>query len=164
MSTQPKTTLICLPYAGGSEYAFRPMEERLGAFAQVKTVALPGRGSRFAEPPVYSLEALATYCWPQIKPWLDKPYALFGHSMGGLLAYLLCHKIKESGLRPPIHLFLSGREAPCVPETEPFDHLLSQEDFKAKLLSYGGIDEAVLENEEAFAFFKPAIRRVFRAW
>jgi hypothetical protein len=160
---QSKTTLICLPFAGGSKFAFHRLEAYLSAFCQVKTIELPGRGTRFAEPLLLSADLIVADAWKQIRPWItDAPYAFLGHSMGSWLTFLMAHEIRKAGLQPPSHLFLSGREAPSIPASEPPDYLLSAAAFKAKLKSYGGFDAQILENEEAYAFFEPIIRADFQ--
>ena len=158
-----KPTLVLLPHAGGGGHAFHPMEACLAPFFQIKTIELPGRGARFAEPLLYTAEELANDAWQQIKPLTLRPYAFLGHSMGSLLAYLLCHKIRQMGLRPPEHVFLSGKTGPSIPRKAPHDYLLPRPDFRAKLASYGGINQEILENEDAFDFFEPSIRADFQA-
>jgi len=37
-------------------------------------------------------------------------YAIYGHSMGSLLAYELYYKIIDKNIRKPKHMFFSGNE------------------------------------------------------
>lgn len=157
-----KTTLICFPFAGGSGYSFQPLMPYLESTLRIKVVDLPGRGRRYGEPLLYSAEAMAEDAWQQIQTWIKPPYALFGHSMGALLAYAICHRISGGSLPPPVHVFFTGRSAPSSPRKEKGQaHLFSKEALKAKLKSYGGIDDTILNNADAFDFFEPIIRADF---
>ncbi|MCB0565099.1 MAG: thioesterase [Phaeodactylibacter sp.] len=162
-TTHPKTILICLPYAGAGANCFTPLRSHLPEGLQMVEATLPGRGQRYAEPLLKNADDMAADIWKQVSPLLYRPYALLGHSMGGLLAYLLCHKISQAGLPPPVHLFLSGREAPSVPPKEPLEYLLPYQAFKEQLEGYGGIAPEIVQDEDTFAFFEPMIRADFEA-
>lgn len=163
VSSRPKTKLICLPFAGAGANCFAPLRSHLHGSFEMIEATLPGRGRRYAEPLLKSAEAMVADIWEQLHPILRPPYGLLGHSMGGLLAYLLCHKISQAGLPLPAHLFLSGREAPSVPPKEPLEHLLPRRVFRARLEEYGGIAPELLHDEDTFTFFEPMIRADFEA-
>ena len=160
-----KTTLICFPFAGGSSHAFQPLVPFLKDAVEVKAVNLPGRGIRFGESLLEDARAIADDAWQQVIGWLRPPYAILGHSMGSLLTYLICHKIRMSGLPFPVHVFLSGRPAPITSSTESTEkvYLLPKTAFKAKLQAYGGMHQDILNDEDVFSFFEPIIRADFRA-
>lgn len=155
--------LICLPYSGGSSIAFKPLLAHWPKSWKVSTLSFPGRGDRIKEPLVYTIEDLIDDCWQQIKGDLEEAYAFMGHSLGAILAYLLTHKVLEEGGNPPLHLFLSGARGPSVPPKLPYRYLMSKEDFKQTLKSYGGVPEEILKNEAAFDFFGSIIRADFQA-
>ncbi|MFK7983171.1 MAG: thioesterase II family protein [Saprospiraceae bacterium] len=155
--------LICLPYSGGSSFAYQPLAAYWSKSWKVTTLILPGRGQRIGEPLVVNMEDLVNDCWQQIKNHLEQPYAFFGHSLGSRLAYLLAHKAREEGCSLPVHLFLSGTKGPSVPPTTPYRYLFSKTAFKNKLEEYGGISEELLNNADAFDFFEPIIRADFQA-
>lgn len=163
MINKQNIQIICLPYAGGSFYCFQPFKDYWPADLTPITIAYPGRGERLLAPLAKDMESLVNDSWHQIKPILKPPYAILGHSLGSSLAYLLTHRIIEEGMTPPIHLFLSGTDSPSTPLKQPYRYLLSKADFKAKLKSYGGIADEVLNNEDAFNFFEPIIRADFQA-
>ncbi len=165
MLLKQELQLICLPYSGGSAYAFQPLHQYWPKFWKVTTLGFPGRGKRIMEPLVYTVDELVEDCWIQIKNAIlnNQPYALFGHSLGATLAYLLAHKALEEKSQPPVHLFLTGTEGPSFTDDQPLRYLLSKEDFKAKLKSYGGIPEEILKDEAAFEFFEQILRADFQA-
>ena len=122
--------LICLPFSGGSGFAFQPLIKHFPKSWQVFTMTYPGRGHRITEPLVYTMEQLLEDCWQQIKGKLRPPYVLFGHSLGSTLAFLLAHKIIREEQTAPIHLILSGTDGPRVPSKTPYRYLFSKKDFK----------------------------------
>ena len=159
----PPIRLICLPYAGGSTACFEPLRAHLPPFVELAELSLPGRGRRYHEPLLDTAQAMTDDLWRQLEPMTGGPYALLGHSMGSLLSWLLCHRIVSAGRRPPLHVFLSGREGPSVPHKEPYEHRLPYAAFKAKLEGYGGIAAEITQDEAVFSFFEPMIRADFRA-
>merc|ERR1712232_1535396 len=66
----------------------------------------------------------------------EKPFVLFGHSMGAWLAYELVHDLRRTGGPMPLKLYFSGMRAPhlCGPENDPDQimpslHALSSDEF-----------------------------------
>jgi surfactin synthase thioesterase subunit len=99
-----------------------------------------------------------------IRGEIDKaPYALFGHSMGGMVAYELCHKIKEHGLPLPLHVFFSGRYAPQVtaPNHKNYN-LMTDEEFKNEVMGLGGTPREFFEYPELLELFLPLLKNDFQ--
>lgn len=161
--------LIYLPYAGGGSHYYDNISSALKSIqtANLKInifeVVLPGRVFRYQEPLPKTMEGQVADVWTQIKHLTNQPYAIFGHSMGSLLAYLCTHKAISVGTKTPIALFLSGLKAPSYLSANQKKHLLSYQDFKAKLKSYGGINQEILDDDSIFSFFEPMIRADFEA-
>ncbi len=112
MKTQntQKITLYCLPYAGGHSLSYRDFQANVAENILIKPLELPGRGKRIKEPLLTNLETMVDDLFQQIQNELnDKPYAIYGHSMGTLLGYLLTKRILNAGKPAPLHLFVSGR-------------------------------------------------------
>jgi medium-chain acyl-[acyl-carrier-protein] hydrolase len=84
---QADLRLFCFPYAGGSSLTFRTWASSLPKNIEICPVELPGRGTQMKSPPFTRMEALVTAIAPILLPYLDKPFAFFGHSMGGLLSF-----------------------------------------------------------------------------
>jgi surfactin synthase thioesterase subunit len=154
---------ICVPYSGGSSFAYQRLVPYVPKNWKMTTLAFPGRGQRIREPLIYDLENLVQDSWQQLKDFSKEPYILFGHSLGATLAWLLVHKAMEEKSTLPVHLFLSGTDGPSNPPRLPYRYLLPKEDFKVKLKTYGGIPDEILNDEMAFAFFEPILRADFRA-
>src|SRR5438105_324520 len=106
--------LLCLPYAGGGAALFRTWADALPPTIEICPVQLPGRETRFREPAISRWDPLLGQLAEALAPYLDRPFAFFGHSMGALLAFELAHRLRTHyGLRPT-HLFASGCAAPHV--------------------------------------------------
>jgi surfactin synthase thioesterase subunit len=122
-----KTRLFCFHDAGGSASLYLGWEGYLGETVELVTVELPGRGA-YPEDRTYSqmaplLEDLKT----QIIPLLDKPYAFFGHSMGGMLAFELIHALQEVNQPMPVALCLSSTPGLETYTADQVNPLLSDE-------------------------------------
>ena len=95
-----------------------------------------------------------------------EPYAIYGHSMGSLLAYELAYRLcEDEGVdNRPLKLLVSGRIAPQVKTKNEKNYLLSTEEFKEKILSYGLVSsEEVFKDQKLLDFFIPIMRADFEA-
>jgi surfactin synthase thioesterase subunit len=106
--------VFLLPPAGGSASFYAGWAGRRGGLYPVP-VQYPGRENRFTEPPFTDAAALVCALVEALGPFLTRPFALFGHSMGGLLAFETARALRRRGLRAPAHLFVSGQGAPQLP-------------------------------------------------
>jgi len=95
---------------------------------------------------------------PAISPELDRPFALFGHSMGALIAYELTRALRSQGLPTPRLLVASGRSAPQLPRRRRPIHDLPEPEFREELRRLNGTPQAVLDHNELMSLFSPVIR------
>jgi medium-chain acyl-[acyl-carrier-protein] hydrolase len=157
---QANLRLFCLPYAGGSAAVFRTWPNSLPSNVEVCAVEYPGRGRQIKSAPLTRLESLVEAIAPVLLPYLDKPFAFFGYSMGGLVSFELTHLLRQYSLAP-FHLFISARRAPQLPLIKPFLHILSDPDLLNELRNLNGTPKAVLENPELMQMFLPVLRADF---
>ncbi|WP_163029419.1 thioesterase II family protein, partial [Pseudomonas viridiflava] len=108
MNSSTGMKLFCLPYSGASAMFYSPWRRTLPDWLNVRPLELPGRGMRMAEPLQTDIVQLADQLADEIAAELDTPYALFGHSLGGLLAFELAHALRVRGLPAPLALFTSA--------------------------------------------------------
>jgi medium-chain acyl-[acyl-carrier-protein] hydrolase len=113
------------------------------------------------EPPFTQLEPLIQELTRVLLPYLDKPFAFFGHSMGTLVSFELARILRKEYDLSPVHLFVSGRRAPQVPDPDPPIHTLPEREFLDELRRYNGTPESVLENPELMQLFLPTLRADF---
>ncbi|CBN59190.1 Type II thioesterase [Kamptonema sp. PCC 6506] len=155
---QANLRLFCLPYAGGGTSIFRLWPRELPSNVELCAIELPGRENRLREQPISNLEILTDKLVEVFLQHLDKPFAIFGHSMGALIAYDLARKLQQRNVNP-VYLFVSGRPAPNLPEIYSPIHLLPNAEFIEKLTKvYSAIPDVVLKDEELMELFLPVLR------
>lgn len=155
--------LLCFPYAGAGASIFRNWQDELPPSIELLPVQLPGRESRWAESPFLDLPLLARTLRVVLLPVLFEPYALFGHSMGGLIAFELAREFRRQKLPLPRHLFISGARAPHIPYRElPLHHLPDSLLWEAVVRDYGAARDATLLNAELAPVLLPILRADFR--
>lgn len=156
-----KMRLFCFPYAGGNAATFRSWPSVLPRFVQVSPVQPPGRGERLSEPPFKHLPDMIQVLGPTLLPFFDKPFAFFGHSMGALILLELTRWLRHTKNPMPIHLFVSGRRAPQVPDDEPPSHDLPEAEFIERLRELNGTPHEVLDHPELMQLMIPLLRADF---
>lgn len=132
---------------------------------------LPGHGKRIQEPLLTGIHAMTSDIFEQIRPKsfnraqdrLHTPYAIYGHSLGALLAYLLTLRIVQEEFPPPLHLFVSGHQGPSIPEQVRDLHLLPRNEFLRRIRKYGGISPELAEKKELMDLFIPIMKTDFEA-
>jgi medium-chain acyl-[acyl-carrier-protein] hydrolase len=158
---QRRARLILLPYAGGGANTYRLWPAMMPSDIDVRPVQLPGRERRFSEPPIASMDALLDALVSALRPLLDLPFALFGHSMGACIAHALTLRLNDLGLPQPFLLIASGHEAPQLPRRRPSLHTLAEPEFLAGLRRLNGTPPEVLENRELLDLVLPMLRADF---
>jgi len=152
--------LFCLPHGGGGASVYRTWRQLLAPAIDVVPAQLPGRETRSAEPPMTSADALVAAMIDPLLAGTPESFAIFGHSMGALLAYELAAAAVARG-RPPFRLFVSGHHPPHLPSPTRELHGLADDDFIAALISFGGIPEELVEDLDMVAYLLPIFRADF---
>lgn len=156
-----RVRLLCLPHAGGSASFYFPVSAALSPGIEVLAVQYPGRQDRRSEPSIATIAELADRVHAVVAGLDDKPLALFGHSMGAVLAFELARRLEADG-RPPAVLFASGRRGPATHRAE-FVHLRDDDGLVDELKKLSGTNTALLGDEEILRMILPAIRNDYRA-
>jgi medium-chain acyl-[acyl-carrier-protein] hydrolase len=163
---QPKPAtrlrLFCFPYAGGSAAIFRLWSELLPPQIEVWPVQLPGRERRLSEKPFEHLDALIAALIGALRPYLDEPYAFFGHSMGALISFELTRALRKTGSTTgPSRLCVAGYRAPQIPNTLPLVYNLPTQKLIEELQRLKGTPDEVLRNPELLELLLPLLRADF---
>jgi medium-chain acyl-[acyl-carrier-protein] hydrolase len=109
--------LFCFPYAGGSATVFHAFVRALPESVEAASLQLPGRAFRLREPAFTDFDALLNAVDTALTPMLNRPCALWGHSLGALVAFELARKLRDRQAAP-VHLFVSGAAAPETPRLQ----------------------------------------------
>jgi medium-chain acyl-[acyl-carrier-protein] hydrolase len=150
--------LICFPYAGRGASVYHHWPTALPATVEVRPVQLPGRESRFGEPAFTQFMPLVEALAGALRPFLDRPFAFFGHSMGAVVSFGVARELRRRGDAAPAGLLVSGRRAPQCPARARPVHRLSDEELVAKLVARGGLVPEIRHNRELLALMLPVLR------
>jgi surfactin synthase thioesterase subunit len=155
--------LYLFPFAGGASHAFRPLAGHLPEGIVARPHDYPGHGRRLRESLLTDLEALADDAFARIRDELRRPYALFGHSMGALVAWLVATRAAAAGFAPPRLLVTSGHRAPWAPNRRADFHGLPREAFFESILGLGGTPPEIAGHPELLDYIEPILRADFTA-
>lgn len=154
--------LFCLPHAGAGASAFRGW---LGTLPGVNVLPVqpPGREARLREAPFERMAPLVEELAEVIGAVArSQPYALYGHSLGALVAFETLREIRRRGDSQPVRLIVSGCVAPHLAfDDGPRVTGMSEQRLAEMLRQLGGTPAALLADPELLAMVLPAIRADF---
>lgn len=154
--------LLCLPYAGGSCYAYNRWAKYLDKKVKQLPMEIAGRGRRIREPYYSTVEEAVKDIEALIHPVIrNQPYILFGHSMGSILAYELCRLLHRMRAPLPVKLIVSGSDAPMIREPDKKYHLMEQQQLIEEMLELGGLSKEIASSTELMDLFLPILRADF---
>jgi pyochelin biosynthetic protein PchC len=139
---RPRLRLVCFPHAGAGPTAYRGWAGLLPSDVELLAVCYPGRQDRFGEPFAASVRDLVDGIAAALVPLPAAPLALFGHSMGALVAYEVAARLEITHRVPPAHLFVSGRGAPGRTRARNL-YLMDDEALTAEVRRLGDLDPEV---------------------
>src|SRR5690554_1288991 len=154
--------LYCIPHAGGSASVYYKWKRYLDSGIRLQPIELCGRGSRQKENFYSTIRSGVEDIYTQIRPELDQPFALFGHSMGSLFAYELCIMMKERDGIEPLHLFVSGRRAPHLIHSQEVVHTQTDEQIINEMMKFRGAPREFFNNSHFLDYFLPIIRADYK--
>jgi surfactin synthase thioesterase subunit len=154
--------LVCFPHAGGTAGAFHDLAGLLAPDVEVVAVQYPGRQDRFSEPCASSIEELADGTAAALAPLTDRPLALFGHSMGALVAFEVARRCARNCRLDLVRLFASGNCAPHAVRDEGL-HALDDAGLLDQVRSLDGTGSDIFHDDDLVELILPAIRADYRA-
>ncbi|WP_327243886.1 thioesterase II family protein [Streptomyces sp. NBC_01320] len=160
-TAEPALRLACFPHAGGTASMFRGWRRLLPPDVELLAARYPGRQDRIAEPVIESMDELAERITGALLGLLDRPLALFGHSMGSAVAYAVAAKLSaEHGVNPAL-LVVSGRPAPHRVEPTTVHHD-GDEAIIESLRRLGSTQLDVFDDPDLRELLMPALRADYR--
>ncbi len=153
--------LICFPYAGGNASTYTSWVNIIPDNVELVLVQPPGRATRIFEQAYTSMDSLIQSLIKVIPSKLDKPYILFGHSLGSRVAFELMNKLKQQEYPLPQHFIASGSRGPQCTSDKKELYKLPDEDFIFELQKLNGTPKALLENKDLMDLLLPLIRADF---
>lgn len=144
--------LVCLPGAGSAASMFHPWPALLPSEVEVCAVNVPGRGARLREAPITRMSLLADALAGALRREAPVPTVLFGHSLGGLIAYEVADRLRDSPETRLAALVVAAHKAPRLGNAGPGRHLLPDRDLLRMLGELGGTP--------ADALAEPTIRQM----
>ncbi|MFC6338648.1 alpha/beta fold hydrolase [Pseudomonas karstica] len=153
--------LFCLAHAGGGARFFASWARLLPPNIEVIALQLPGREERINEPLIDQMRPLVNGLTAVLPDWLDRPYALFGHSMGAAVAHEVCLALQRQSLRQPTCLIVSGREGPNRHHGGSL-HLAEDGRLLADIAGLGGSPSALQTCPELQSMALPILRNDYK--
>jgi len=158
-----KKKLFCFPYAGGSATVYNKFNKYLDENIELMPIEYAGRGKRINEEFYTDISCAIDDIYKQVSQRINEyEFAFFGHSMGSVIAYEVCKRIRENCGREPLHIFVSGRYPPHINKEGGILHILPDDKFKDEILKVGGTPREVFENKVFAKLFIPILRADYK--
>lgn len=152
--------LLCLPCAGGTAASFKPLFGALPASWRLSALEPPGHGFN-AGVPLESIDVMVDIYLEALAPELERRPFLVGHSLGGILAFLIQRRLEASGRTTAGIVIGAARHPPGV--VDEAWSTFSDADLIGRLDRIGGVPEVFRGRPADFAAYLPAVRADFRA-
>jgi medium-chain acyl-[acyl-carrier-protein] hydrolase len=153
--------LFCLPYAGAGASRYFRWQSYFPSNIEVCPILLPGREARLNDSPFSDIQTLVDALAQALRPVVDRPYAVFGHSMGALIGFELTRCLWRETQCAPVHLFVSGHRAPHLHDSSSPMHHLPDLEFCERVRRLDGASPALLDHPEYRELMLPALRADF---
>lgn len=157
--------LFVFPHAGAgaSSYHFLARACKHQGI-ELNLIQYPGREMRIREQPCGEMGSMVRSLEEDLRPlFSEKPFMFFGHSMGALVSFELARSLAANGGPVPMHLFLSGRQAPHLPALNlPVDSMSDDAFLDAVGRRYNALPVELLANPEIMALVLPSLRADFK--
>ncbi len=152
--------LFCFPHAGGGPGFFGAWRRSLHPWLDVRSIHLPGRESRAREGLLTDIENVVPPVVDAVAKAVDRPFLLFGHSLGSIVAFETARQLESRGVRP-MALVVSSRRAPDRQRRAARYETMTQAAFLGAVEGLNGTPVEVLEHEALVEMMLPILRADF---
>jgi acyl transferase domain-containing protein/acyl-CoA synthetase (AMP-forming)/AMP-acid ligase II/surfactin synthase thioesterase subunit/acyl carrier protein len=149
--------LFCFPYAGGGASVFAEWRAMMNTEVDIIPLELPGRENRISEPSMTQMPDIVDAIVEELKPYINKPFGFFGHSLGGLLCFEVARKLQSLGLPLPKPIVISGSVPSQYRKSEDL-HRLPDNELLEELSNRFGIVPRDGWNEDLQKALIPTLR------
>jgi len=157
----PALRLYLLHHAGGSHSVFRSWLPMFPQDWDIRLVVAPGRPKAASQAVVRDLRVLGTAMTEHLATLgPGEPYALFGHSMGGLVSFAASLGAADRGIAGPEWVGVSGHPGPfnSITRTRPPLHVLPAHELRSALGDLGGLPDRILRDDLLWQRVQPMVR------
>jgi len=154
----PLMRVICFPYAGGNASTYLSWAEKLPSNVELVAIQPPGRASRMLEPAYSDMATLIDDLIESVSAYLDRPYVIFGHSLGSRVAIELIYQCRLRGLPLPQHFIASGSRGPDLPVSNQILSAMGDDELIDELRKLKGAPDVLLANKDIMKLFLPTLR------
>jgi surfactin synthase thioesterase subunit len=151
-----KVSLICVPWACSGAAPFFSWVPMMPLDVELWAVRRRGREVRLAEPPYDDMASVVAELADDVARLPRRPYVLFGHCLGGLVAYELLQELRRRGRPDPMRLVVTGE----APATRTVRRELG--DLRDELVEIGLTDARITDNPRMFELLRPAMEADLR--
>ena len=164
MNPDARCRLFCVPHSGSGASQFSSWKNFLPPSLDICPIQLPGRENRLREAPFTQICPIAENLARELEPYLDRPYILYGYSLGALVAFELARQLRRQNADPPVSLYALARPAPHLAQTKHPLRQLPDDIFVAELTRrYNGMSPLILQDQELMQLLLPTLRADFTA-
>jgi surfactin synthase thioesterase subunit len=154
---EAERVLFCLPHSGGGASAYRAWLAAFPPAVSVRPLQPPGRESRFGEAPTLDVAVIADVVSRE-----ERRYAIYGHSLGAMVAFEVARKLQQCGGRGPERLFVGACRAPWQAGQDAARLLaLSDAELVAALTGLGGMPSEIAGQTDLLRLLMPLVRSDF---
>lgn len=156
-----KIRLFCFHHSGGGASTYHRWLDHLSNEIELIAIQLPGRENRFSEPLTNDLNEIIFNISKEFSVYTEKPFIIFGHSLGALIGFEFVKAISQLYSLVPQHMIVSAAKAPHLPlQRKPLSQL-DDISLKEELKLYNGINPIILNDNDLWILFAPIIRNDF---